>query len=81
MAVGVLGHRALSPDTQGLHALDHEPLTAGIHRGMLVQPPGSPVQHLGQLPILGAHRRPALPHPAVIPPPSQQAAQLPVGRP
>ena len=76
--VGVHRHPALQP--QGGQALLHQPLAAHVHRRLLGQLRRRPVQHGGHVAVLGAHRRPALPHPAVVPPAAQKGGQLPVGR-
>ena len=76
--VGIHRHPALQP--QGGQALLHQALAAHVHRRLLAELRRRPVQHGRHVAVLGANRRPALPHPAVVPAAAQQGGQLPVGR-
>ena len=63
---------------QRRQTLLHLPLALDVHRQLGGGLRRRPLQHPRQLAVLGTYRRPALPYPAVVPPPGQQPLQLPV---
>ena len=65
--------------SQGRHALLEVQLPLGVHRELGGHLRRCLLQHPGQLVVLGAHRRAALPDAAIIHPPLQKPVQLPVG--